>query len=205
MLLLLLWYTHQQAEVPTPVNCDNIEAYVDATFPSCNAKTPAFTPFKQCLVSFTGSMVKENCAAPAAAEAPAATTAPATAAGSGGARSLYAASAITAAQRAHRAVQAAPQQQQQLSAVERAKRAVQAKCGTELKACAKDTACAKCGAKALASTPSKSDLASCDAVKAWANKWSAGGSCDLYSGALGDAVKCGLKAYTAQTGTECSI
>eukprot|EP00953_Heterococcus_sp_UTEX-ZZ885_P009672 5681-Heterococcus_DN1.PRE.1 len=82
---------------------------------------------------------------------------------------------------------------------------MQAKCGTELKACAKDTACAKCGAKALTSTPSKSDLASCDAVKGWANKWSAGGSCDLHSGALGDVVKCGLKAYTAQAGTECSI
>jgi hypothetical protein len=156
--------------------------------------------------------VKENCTGLASAEAPATpapTTAAPTTAGTGGTRNLYAASAITAAQSVHRAVQAAPQQQQQgqqqqLSAVERAKRAMQAKCGTELKACVKDTACAKCGAKALASTPSKSDLASCDAVKAWANKWSAGGSCDLHSGALGDVVKCGLKAYTAQTGTECT-
>jgi hypothetical protein len=216
MLVPVLYAVHIQTEVPTPVNCANIEIYVDNTFPSCKATTPAYTPFKQCLVSFTGSMVREDCStdattgttAPANAEVPA-TTAPTTAgtaaAGTGGARSLYGATATSAAQRVHRAVQAAPQQQQQLSAGERAKRATQAKCGTELKACYKDTTCAKCGAKALVTAPSKSDLASCDALKAWANKWSAGGSCDLHSGALGDVVKCGMKAHTAQTGTDCSI
>jgi hypothetical protein len=168
-------------------------------------------------VSFTGSLVRENCTAPAAAKT-AATTAPATAgtaAGTGGKRSLFTATAATAAQRVHRAVQAAPQtqqqqqqagqQQQQLSTGERAKRAIEAQCGTELEACYKDTSCAMCGSKALASTPSNSDLASCDALKAWVNKWSVGGSCDVHSGALGDVVKCGAKAYTAQTGNECTL
>eukprot|EP00953_Heterococcus_sp_UTEX-ZZ885_P011819 6826-Heterococcus_DN1.PRE.1 len=45
-----------KTEVPTPINCDNIEKYVGNTFPSCNASTPAYTPFKQCLVGFTGSL-----------------------------------------------------------------------------------------------------------------------------------------------------
>jgi hypothetical protein len=200
--------------VPTPINCDNIEKYVSNTFPSCNATTPAYTPFKQCLVGFTGSLVRENCTAPAAAaaETPATTeptaapTTAGTAAASGGARSLYAATATTAVQRVHRAVQAPPQQQQQqLSAVERAQKAIEAQCGTELKACYKDTGCAACAAKALANKPSNSDLASCDALKSWVNEWSAGGSCDVHSGALGNVVSCGSKAYTAESGTQCTI
>jgi hypothetical protein len=194
---------------------------VGNTFPSCNATTPAYTPFKQCLVGFTGSLVRENCTAPAAggAEPPATTeptaapttaaagTAAGTAAARGGTRSLYTATATTALQRVHRAVQAPPQQQQQqqASASERAEKAIEAQCGTELKACYKDTGCAACAAKALANKPSDSDLASCDALKSWASKWSAGGSCDLHTGALGDLMQCGSKAYTAETGTQCTI